>query len=221
MYLILYYVEGMFKYLSQKILSGQNEIRSFPVQSLSLILWSCATLKLSDPTTVQLFHQIARELRTQDLDRFKPQELTNLIWAYATLKISCDNLIQIIISEIIRGNIHDYSDSSPCSVTHSFRELKSFSRQEFATLLWSLATLRSLTPPNAQTPPTKGSETAYEKLWDKLNIVVGNEIIMRRNKFELFQISELCTIAWACSGLGSLLRSYLLSFSLSVSRCLL
>jgi len=106
--------------------SGSADIRTngdpgeMPVQCMSIVTWSCASLRISNEP---LFSSIV-SIVTPRLDQLKPFELSNLLWAYAKLSLCSGELFKGVTECLLR------------------RKDSEFKAQCLSTIAWSFATAK-------------------------------------------------------------------------------
>jgi hypothetical protein len=100
-----------------------DKIGNFEPQGISNMLWTYATLKVSNP---QLFQAVGDSIVGSDniLSSFNPQNIANILWSYATLDVQHPALFKKMGDHIVDLN-----------------ELSSFNSQELANTVWAYATL--------------------------------------------------------------------------------
>jgi len=110
---------------------GQPQTPPFEVQCMSMVCWSCATLRLAEE---RLFCIIAGIAGPQ-LSELKPFELSNLCWAYAKLSFGLPQLFSAVAKRMMDRRINEFSLQGLSMVVWSFATAK----QKHATLFRNLA----------------------------------------------------------------------------------
>jgi len=154
-----------------KHISGHSRLRGLgrseapgemPVQCLSIVAWSCATLRISKQ---ELFGQIAA-MTAPNLGELKPYELSNLLWAYGKLHIGAPDLFVAAADRIRHRKEGEYkvqclSTIAWCFATMHLRDAAIFRSigkelalypdeakpQEISTTLWAFAKNRHASAP--------------------------------------------------------------------------
>lgn len=101
---------------------GHN--RANEMRCLSIICWSCATLRLREE---KMFGAVARVSQNR-FGELKPFELSNMLWAYAKLNCCSDALIEGVAPHLLN------------------RREGHFGSQCLSTIIWSLGTMKANLP---------------------------------------------------------------------------
>ncbi|CEM09157.1 unnamed protein product [Vitrella brassicaformis CCMP3155] len=175
-----------------------RKLKSFPVQGLSNLVWSYATLGLDGAPHVRLFREVAREiLREGRVEQFHPQGISNTMWAFATVTVEG---MQIQTREV-KQRLEDPSAKA-------------------------LALNMTPHPATAATAATLGEETATvpdrrrASEWELTDVDLPAEVarpewgaamtlLMRRaaGSAEHFKPGEAAAVLWS-AGIGSLFWEY-------------
>ncbi|CAK0808342.1 unnamed protein product [Prorocentrum cordatum] len=112
---------------------GQPRTPLFDVHCMSIVCWSCATLRLAEQ---QLLCTIAGIARPR-LSEFKSFELSNLIWAYAKLSFGLcvgSQLFTAVSKHVMQRKTDDFSLQSLSMVVWSFATAKQKQMSMFQSL---------------------------------------------------------------------------------------
>lgn len=167
-----------------------------PVQCMSIVAWTCATLRIHN---AMLFRQIAA-IVTPRLDELKPFELSNFVWAYAKVHMTSPELFKHLIERLLRRydgefKVQCLSTIAWCFATAQWRASVLFASlaeeltahahevkpQEISTTLWAFAKNRC---PN----PMLFDAFGQAALWN--------------SKVQQFKLQELSNTAWAFATVG-------------------
>jgi len=167
-----------------------------PAQCLSIVAWSCATLRVHNE---ELFAQIAAIVES-NLDRLKSFELSNLLWAYAKLHIAAPDLFSAATERVLHRREGEYtvqclSTIAWCLATMQWRN---------APLLASLA--KELAAHANEAKPQEISTTlwafAKNRHTKSMLFEVFGQAALADNKIQRFKLQELSNTAWAFATTG-------------------
>eukprot|EP00930_Biecheleria_cincta_P092605 TRINITY_DN8259_c0_g1_i1.p1 TRINITY_DN8259_c0_g1~~TRINITY_DN8259_c0_g1_i1.p1 ORF type:complete len:806 (+),score=137.39 TRINITY_DN8259_c0_g1_i1:65-2482(+) len=135
-------------------LSLHEESEPFEVQCMSIVCWSCATLRLYAADLLSVISEIA----TPCLWELKPFELSNMVWAYAKLQQGKPKFFEAVSQRMLQRKRGEFSLQCLSMMAWSFASAKvrntavfmSLAReiiqgssralpQEFANTLWAYA----------------------------------------------------------------------------------
>ncbi|CAK0852104.1 unnamed protein product [Prorocentrum cordatum] len=185
-------IEGSARLLLE---SRQTQV-PFEVQCMSMVCWSCATLRLPEEQLLSLISGIA----APRLSQLKPFELSNMVWAYAKLHMEVPQLFVHVAKRMIERAPGEFSLQCLSIIAWSFATAKQkhgamfgnlaveiFSKaaeakpQEIANTLWAYAKNRSMEVP----------------LFTELgNMAICDELLWA------FKPQELSNTAWAFATVG-------------------
>jgi len=111
--------------------NGQPQTPPFEVQCMSMVCWSCATLRLAE----QRLLCIIADITGPRLSELKSFELSNLIWAYAKLSMGIPQLFAAVAGRMMHRKENEFSLQCLSMVVWSFATAK----QKDNTLFRSLA----------------------------------------------------------------------------------
>lgn len=167
-----------------------------PVQCLSIVAWSCASLRIRNET---LFGKITAILVPR-LTELKPFELSNLVWAYAKLQLVDTELLKAVTERLLSRQEGEFkvqclSTIAWCFATTRFRHVAVFASlaeelvahaseakpQEISTTLWAFAKNRHSSP----------------MLFEAFGWVALTD-----SKIAHFKLQELSNTAWAFATAG-------------------
>lgn len=126
----------------------------FEVQCMSIVCWSCATLRLHEEKLLETIADIVLPC----LGELKPFELSNMLWAYAKLSLGTPSLLNAVSERMLNREWGEFSMQCLSMIAWSFatekhRDLPVFSSiaceivanaattrpQEIANTLWAYA----------------------------------------------------------------------------------
>lgn len=168
----------------------------WPMQCLSIVAWSCATLRIRNEA---LLAQVSAMV-TPRLNELKPFELSNLVWAYAKLHLLDTELFKSVTDRILSRydgefKVQCLSTIAWCFATTQFRNAALFASiaeelaahvedlkpQEISTTLWAFAKNRH----------------SCSRLFEVLG-----RAALRDSKILHFKLQELSNTAWAFATAG-------------------
>jgi hypothetical protein len=167
-----------------------------PVQCMSIVAWSCATLRIRDE---QLFAMIA-SISVPHLDDLQPFELTNLLWAHAKLQIFVPDMFRKASERIMRRSGGQFTSACLSTIAWSFATIQWRDATVFASIAEDLAAYAS------EAKPQEISQTLWafaksrhhsQVLFDALGkaALVGSKIFQ-------FKQQELSNTVWAFATTG-------------------
>lgn len=141
--------------------ANQPEGWEMPMQCMSIVTWSCATMRIRDRI---LFGAIAQIIGTR-LDDLKSFEFSNLLWAYAKVALIPPDLFSNAGARLLRRHAGEFKAQCLSTIAWSFataerrdsevfqtlaQEIKenacNLKTQEISNTLWAFARSRSVDP---------------------------------------------------------------------------
>ncbi|MES1918652.1 hypothetical protein MHBO_000589 [Bonamia ostreae] len=134
---------------------SRKKLNDFEPQHLAILVWSFATMNLSDRI---LFGKVALKAIIE-IQKFSPQNLSNLAWAFAKMNYCEELLFKNIASQAVK-TIKEFAPQNISNLIWSFgalkigetellekiideslKRLEEFNTQNLSNLAWSLAQL--------------------------------------------------------------------------------
>mmetsp|Transcript_103658 Transcript_103658/g.182756 ORF Transcript_103658/g.182756 Transcript_103658/m.182756 type:complete len:987 (+) Transcript_103658:116-3076(+) len=167
-----------------------------PVQCMSIIAWSCTTLRMRHD---QLLSQIAQITATR-LDELKPFELSNLIWAYTKVSLNPAELFKALTARLLNRKPGEFKAQCLSTIAWAFAT----ARRRNATVFASLA--KELTARADEAKPQEISNTlwafAKSRCADAALFEALGQAALRDGKVHTFKPQELSNTAWAFATAG-------------------
>jgi len=112
-------------------LNGESqEEGAFEVQCMSLVCWSCATLRLYASDILNTISEIA----SPRLHEMKPFELSNMVWAYAKLQLGQPKFYEAVSDRVLQRQAGEFSLQCISMIAWSFASVKNRDLPLFASL---------------------------------------------------------------------------------------
>jgi len=163
----------------------------FEVQCMSIVCWSCATLRLREN---QLLGTIA-DIVMPHLGEMKPFELSNMLWAFAKLNRGPPSLYNAIADRVLRRRYGEFSMQCLSMITWSFAT----ERQKHSTVFSSIS--REIVGYAAANKPQEIANTLWAYAKNRCGEVclfnaLGDTAI-RDSMIWSFKPQELSNTVWA------------------------
>lgn len=170
---------------------GQPQTPPFEVQCMSMVCWSCATLRLAEE---RLFCIIAG-IAGPRLSELKPFELSNLCWAYAKLSFGLPQLFAAIAKRMMDRKINEFSLQGLSMVVWSFATAK----QKHATLFRNLAVEIHTKAADAKPQEIANTLWAYAKNRSVEAPLFNGlvDVALSKNLLWTFKPQELSNTVWS------------------------
>lgn len=194
---IVKHIEQLDSQVSMRQHGRANEaLVEMPAQYVSIVAWSCATLRIQNE---QLFNTIAR-IAAHRLHHFKPFELSNLLWAYAKLGITSRDLFGAVVPHLLERQECQFKVQCLSTIAWAFATLRQrnvmlfnsiakelciyvddLKSQEISNALWAFAKTRCASPPLFQAVARAACDSG---------------------KLPSFKVQELSNTVWAFATAG-------------------
>jgi hypothetical protein len=169
-----------------------------PAQCLSIVAWSCASLRIRDE---ELFAKIAT-IAVPRLDKLQSFELSNMLWAHAKLQISAPHMFKKASERLMRRRDGEFNVQCLSTISWSFAT----THRRDGAVFESIA--KELMAHAASAKPQEISQTLWafaknghddQVLFD----VLGKAAVGTGSKISHFKEQELSNIAWAFATSGN------------------
>mmetsp|Transcript_86790 Transcript_86790/g.201942 ORF Transcript_86790/g.201942 Transcript_86790/m.201942 type:complete len:873 (+) Transcript_86790:133-2751(+) len=176
--------------------SASEAAGEMPVQCMSIVSWSCATLQIRHKPLLMTIAGIT----ARHLSEFKPYELSNLLWAYAKLSICPPELLTNVTARLLSRNEGEFKVQCLSTIAWSFATLKRRNLVVFTSLASELAAHA------VEMKPQEISNTLWAfaksrcpntELFHVLGTVAAEESMIWQ-----FKPQELSNTAWAFATVG-------------------
>jgi len=181
---------------STKRSSKQEAHSEMPVQCMSIVAWSCATLQIHHKA---VFENIA-EITASRLSELKPYELSNLAWAYAKLGLSSSELFKNLVAHMLARREGEFKTQCLSTIAWALAAAKRRNLAVFRSIAQEIA------PKAADLKPQDISNTlwayaksrvAHEQLFSSIGQAASSD-----TKIWLFKPQEFTMSAWAFATVG-------------------
>ena len=189
---------------AHEVLKSASEGSKFQPQHLATLLWAQAKLSIVDPSFV---HSLV-EKAIAVIDSLKAQDMANIAWSLAKLNLCLENMFGVICEKIVSCSIIvQFKPMEIASTTWAFgtvgragmgvadigpvmntlvseclsRDLRDFSPQALANVLWALSKLAFFHP--------------------EMYTQFGNHIV-QAHRLREFKPQEIANVVWAMNNVG-------------------
>lgn len=175
---------------------ANRETGEMPVQCLSIVAWSFASLQIRHQVCFQLIADIA----SPRLSELKPYELSNLLWAFAKAGLSHCDLFKRVADRLLTRTPGEFKVQCLSTVAWSFATLK----RRNLTLFNSLAKELSMHVKTMKPQEMSNTLWAYAKngyAQTELFQAIGDNIVRQATPTD-FKPQEISNSAWAFATVG-------------------
>lgn len=176
--------------------SHREKPGEMPVQCMSIVAWSCTTMRLRHD---QLLSQIAQITATR-LDELKPFELSNLIWAYTKASLNPADLFKALTSRLLNRKPGEFKAQCLSTIAWAFATARRRNSAVFTSLGQEL-TLRA-----DEAKPQEISNTlwafAKSRCPDAALFEALGQAALRDGKVHTFKPQEISNTVWAFATAG-------------------
>eukprot|EP00927_Polykrikos_kofoidii_P021183 TRINITY_DN20133_c0_g2_i1.p1 TRINITY_DN20133_c0_g2~~TRINITY_DN20133_c0_g2_i1.p1 ORF type:complete len:1070 (+),score=209.28 TRINITY_DN20133_c0_g2_i1:171-3380(+) len=118
------------------LLGGVSQVpeREMPAQCMSIVAWSCATLRIRNDRLMEAIGTIS----TPRLHELKPFELSNLLWAYAKMSSCPSGLFKAVVARLLDRRRGEFKVQCLSTAAWAFATLQKRSSQLFTSIALEL-----------------------------------------------------------------------------------
>jgi hypothetical protein len=182
---------------SGAVLSGADVASGeMPVQCLSIVAWSCATLRIWNE---ELFAQIAAIVEP-NLGELKSYELSNLLWAYAKLHMTATDLFNAAAERLLNRGEGEFKVQCLSTIAWCFATMQLRNTAMFNSLAKELVTH----PEEAKPQELSTTLWAYAKnrFANPMLFEAFGRAALENGKIRRFKLQELSNTAWSFATAG-------------------
>eukprot|EP00928_Gymnodinium_smaydae_P006196 TRINITY_DN12164_c0_g1_i2.p2 TRINITY_DN12164_c0_g1~~TRINITY_DN12164_c0_g1_i2.p2 ORF type:complete len:490 (-),score=130.11 TRINITY_DN12164_c0_g1_i2:90-1559(-) len=168
----------------------------FEVQCLSIVCWSCATLRYRESGLMPCIADVV----LPQLDELKPYELSNMIWAYAKLSMGRSSLFEAVSSRMARRTRGSFGLQCLSMIVWSFATAKYRDPVLFTDIASEITATASLTKPQE----VANTVWAYAKTRCPDVALFGSlaDTVIKDEMLWHFKPQELANTLWAFATIG-------------------
>jgi hypothetical protein len=174
----------------RKIEQG-NLHEAFEVQCMSIVCWSCATLRLREDALMATIGSVVLER----LDELKPFELSNMVWAYAKLSTGSPAFYQAVSDRMFWRKPGAFGLQCLSMIAWSFATAKQKDTSLFLGIAWEISLSATLTKPQEVANTTWAY--AKNRCLDTKMFNVLADTMLDNNLLWSFKAQELSNTLWA------------------------
>jgi len=167
-----------------------------PVQSMSIVAWSCANLQVCRRPLLMALADIA----SRNINDFQPYELSNLLWAYAKLSLHPSDLLASVSKRLMTRQRGEIKVQCLSTIAWSFATLGCQDATVFASLSYELRSFASVMKPleisNSLWAFAK-NRFQDQELFKTLGDAAAQDAVA-----SLFSAQEMSSTVWAFATVG-------------------
>eukprot|EP00927_Polykrikos_kofoidii_P021182 TRINITY_DN20133_c0_g1_i1.p1 TRINITY_DN20133_c0_g1~~TRINITY_DN20133_c0_g1_i1.p1 ORF type:complete len:1061 (+),score=170.97 TRINITY_DN20133_c0_g1_i1:170-3352(+) len=185
------------------LLGGDSQVpeREMPAQCMSIVAWSCATLRIRNDQLMEAIGAIS----APRLHELKPFELSNLLWAYAKMSSCPSGLFKAVVARLLGRHKGEFKVQCLSTAAWAFATLQKRSSQLFTSIALELV---------SRACEMKSQEIS-NTLWAFAKVNAGGKRFPHGALFEAlsaaalrgsfiwqFKVQELSNTVWAFATIG-------------------